>query len=167
MWIGYFDEALTGESPEGHGLVRFGADLQPEWLYPWRTALPRVDDCEAMNVTGETVVVCAYSDHHLITVTGQVATDLGPAPHRGARALLLEGNVGVLIGGYGPDHDLVTPFELSAEGPMQVGQQGRVVLPGGFDVQRVTWTCREGEAWALIGDTRYRLNLSRVLDILC
>lgn len=44
VWVGYFDEALTGKAPEGHGLVRFGSTLEPVWLYPWKSALPPVDD---------------------------------------------------------------------------------------------------------------------------
>jgi hypothetical protein len=167
VWVGYFDEALTGRTPEGHGLVRFGVDLKPEWLYPWQTQLRPVDDCESMNVVGETVYICPYSDHHVIAVSGQEAKDLGPSPHRGAVALLVEGTCGVLIGGYGADYDLVTPFEFAPDGPRPVGGQGRLVMPDGMEVQRVSWSCRGDQAWAQIGNTRYRLTVSQVFDALC
>lgn len=167
VWVGYFDEALTGRAPEGHGLVRFGADLQPEWLYPWNTDLPSVDDCESMNVVGETVYACPYLDHHVVRVDGGEVTDLGPAPHRGGQALLIEGDRGLLIGGYGADHDLMTPFEFTANGPMRVGSQGRVVMPDGLEARSRSWICRGGQAWTQVDNNRFRLGLSRVFDTLC
>ena len=36
FWVGYFDEAAaSGRGLGGHGLVRFGTDLQPRWRYPF------------------------------------------------------------------------------------------------------------------------------------
>ncbi len=166
MWVGYFDEALTGREPEGHGLVRFGVNLEPEWRYPWNTDLPSVDDCEALNVSGETVHACPYSAHHLISVTGQEVTDCGPAPHRGGQALLIEGKRAVLIGGYGPDYDLITPFELTNNGPTPVGGQGRLVMPDGLEVHNTKWACRGDQGWAQIGAGRYRLTLQDVFNAL-
>lgn len=167
VWVGYFDEALTGREPEGHGLVRFGKNLEPEWRYPWNTDLPSVDDCEALNVSGETVHACPYSAHHLISVTGQEVTDCGPAPHRGGQALLIEGKRAVLIGGYGPDYDLITPFELTNNGPTPVGGQGRLVMPDGLEVHNTKWACRGDQGWAQIGAGRYRLTLQDVFNALC
>ncbi|MFT4226531.1 MAG: hypothetical protein QM624_08935 [Micropruina sp.] len=166
VWVGYFDEALTGREPEGHGLVRFDDDLEPEWLYPWSTALPAVDDCEAMNVVGDTVYACPYSNHHLITVAGAEAKNLGPSPHRGAQALLIEDNRALLIGGYGADYDLVTLLELTAEGPKRRGGQGRLVMPDGLEVGHVRWTCRGAEAWTELRGTSYRISLSEAAQAL-
>ncbi|WP_122263909.1 hypothetical protein [Ornithinimicrobium cerasi] len=165
-WVGYFDEALTAQEPEGHGLVRFNSSLEPEWLYPWRSALPPLDDIMALNVFGETAYACPYREFHVIAATAAGATDLGPAPVTGAHALLVSGSRAVLIGGFGPDYDVVTPLEITPGGPVLAGRQGRVVMPDGLETRDVTWTCRGPEAHVCVNAARYRLSLDFVFDVL-
>lgn len=33
IWVGYFDEAMGGHGPAGHGLARFNDDLSVGWVY--------------------------------------------------------------------------------------------------------------------------------------
>ncbi|WP_130335422.1 hypothetical protein [Micromonospora kangleipakensis] len=62
VWIGYFDEGVYGNDPVGHhGIVRYAADLEPDWMYPYDTGFGPVDDCYTLNVEGETAWSCYYS----------------------------------------------------------------------------------------------------------
>jgi hypothetical protein len=80
IWVGYFDEsAASGRGLGGHGLVRFGPDLQPRWCYPFNAGLPRIDDCEALNVHDETAYAFVYNAHHLVSAGGTQGVDHGKA----------------------------------------------------------------------------------------
>jgi hypothetical protein len=142
IWAGYFDEAIGGSGPEGHGLARFTHGLEPEWLYPHGGDLPPIADCYTLNVAGETAYCCPYADFHLITVTGGRARDLGPVPARGATRLLVDGDRAALIGGYGPEYDLITPLRITAGGIKPDGPPSRMVLPDGLEIPRARSSCR-------------------------
>ncbi|GAA4974734.1 hypothetical protein GCM10023225_14830 [Kineococcus glutinatus] len=56
VWTSYFDEGVYADSGlNTRGLVRFGPDLSPQWLYPHpdEAGLPFIDDCYALNIDGE------------------------------------------------------------------------------------------------------------------
>ncbi|MGC4808074.1 hypothetical protein [Micromonospora sp. DT233] len=165
MWVGYFDEAMAGSGPQTHGLARFTGELVPDWLYPVNAGLPSIFDCYTLNVHGEDAYCCPYTDFHLISVAGDVPRDLGPAPYRSANCLLVDGAEGVLIGGWGPEYDLVTPLRLSRQGVESAGWQGRIVLPDGMEAQRLRYTCRGPDLHAFIRDTWYRLALDDLTTV--
>jgi hypothetical protein len=159
VWVGYFDEALGEPGPEGHGLARFTSALEPEWLYPFE-ALPPVDDCYALNVAAEVAYCCAYDSFHLISIDGTGARSHGPTSVTGAHLLLADGQRAALIGGYGPDYDVITPLRITADGVEPAGPQRRLVLPDGLEISRMRSTCR-GPDLHLISQrgTWYRLSL--------
>lgn len=159
VWVGYFDEAIGGAGPEGHGLVRFTPALRPEWFYPF-TDLPPIDDLYALNVAGETAYCCSYSSFHLISVQGDQVRDHGRVPVNGATQLLIDGDRAALIGGYGPEYDVITPVLVSGDSVEPAGQQRRLVLPDGMEIPRTQLTGR-GPDLHLITDrgTWYRLAL--------
>ena len=142
VWVGYFDEAMGGSGPQGHGLVRFTPDLNPDWLYPFDAGLPQVFDCYTLNVVLERAYLCPYTDFHLISVGDGDATDLGMAPCRMAHGLLMRGDEGVFLGGLAPEYDMVTPFRLTGEGVSSFGSQCRIVMPDGIEAQRLRYTFR-------------------------
>jgi hypothetical protein len=161
FWIGYFDEAAaSGRDLGGHGLVRFGPDMQPRWRYPFNTDLPCIDDCEALNLHGEDAYASVYKAHHLISVRGSHGVDHGKAPQGGAAALLVDGERAVLIGGYGADYDLATPISIDAQGVQVAGEQSRLVLPDGMEIRNARWTCRGPELHAIINGSWYRASLN-------
>lgn len=159
IWAGYFDEAIGGSGPEGHGLARFTPGLEPEWLYPHGGLLP-VADCYALNVTGEMAYCCPYTHFHLIAVTGSHSQDLGPAPVRGAARLLADGDRAALIGGYGPEYDLIMPLRITASGVEPDGPPSRMVLPDGLEIHRTRSSCRGPDLHLITGTgTWYHLSL--------
>lgn len=160
IWVGYFDEAAaSGRGLGGHGLVRFDSDLQPRWCYPFNADLPRIDDCEALNVQGETAYALVYNAHHLVSARGGRGVDHGRAPKGGVVAVLVDGERAALIGGYGADYDLVTPVRIDAEGVQVAGGQSRLVLPDGMEIRNARWTCRGPELHVLIDGSWYRASL--------
>ncbi len=165
-WVGYFDEAHASAGPGAHGLVRFGPDLRPVWEYPWNAGLPSVFDCYTLNVLGGVAWTCPYTDFHLISIDADAAVDRGKSPYQGASVLLIDGERGVLIGGYGPNYDLVVPFELTTGGAVATGNMGRVVMPDGLEVRGGGWSCRGNQAHVHINGARYGLTLMSVYDAL-
>jgi hypothetical protein len=161
---GYFDEAMGGSGPQGHGLARFTPDLSPDWLYPVGAGLPPVFDCYTLNVHAERAYICPYTDFHLISVADGEATDLGAAPYRSAHGLLMRGGEGAFLGGWGPEYDLVTPIRLTREGVEVFGSQCRIVLPDGIEAQRLRYTFRGDKLHAFVRGVWYVVTLDDLLD---
>lgn len=168
LWVGYFDEKSGSHYPGAHGLVRFDPDLKPVWTYPFDGTLPDQFDCLALNVSGSAVWTCSYTSHRLVSVTGDVITDHGAAPQHGATGLLIdaEGRRGALLGGYGPDYDVVVPFWITRDGLVEAGKRGRVVMPDGLELRRQRWSCREGIARLTVGTALYELTLASIFAAL-
>ncbi|MFV2104567.1 hypothetical protein [Micromonospora sp. LOL_024] len=162
IWVGYFDEAMGGAGPQVHGLARFAPDLEPGWVYPQRADLPPIDDCYALNVAGERAWSCAYTAFHLVAVDNDQAIDYGMAPQRGAAALLTDGSTGAMVGGYGPEYDLVTPFHIVEDRTVTAGGQCRLVLPDGLEVRERRIYGRGTELHVFIGRSWYRVDLAQV-----
>lgn len=135
IWAGYFDEGIFGTMPAAHGLIRFTPSLAIDWAYPQRE-MPTIDDCYALNVGGETASIGAYSAFRLITVNGDHARNHGPLPIRGASKLLIAGERAALIGGYGPEYDLITPLQITPAGVIPHGSKRRLVQPDGLEIPR-------------------------------
>jgi hypothetical protein len=93
---------------------------------------------------------------------GDQPTDHGQAPYRGAHALLIDGSFGALVGGYGPEYDLVGPFHIAAQRVDPVGEPLRLVLPDGLEVRGCRFFCRGPELHAVIGDGWYRADLDQL-----
>lgn len=166
IWVGYFDEA--SDELGLHKLVRLDSNLRPQWCYPHSSErdLPWVFDVVALNVHGETALCYAHADFHLVQVQADSVTDLGPTGVRGARAVVVDGFRGALIGGYGAEYDLVTPFAVQPGGRLDVGAPiGRLVLPDGRERDRLRFTARGAELTATDdGLVRYRVSVDELLD---
>jgi hypothetical protein len=158
IWVGYFDEAMSGTGPQTHGLARFSPDLAVDWLYP-RTTLPDIFDCYTLNVAGETATVCPYTNFHIVSVTGNQGTDHGASPYRGAHNLVRAADRVTLIGGYGADYDLVTPLRLARGRVEPDGRQHRLVLPDGREIHNARSYCRGHDLHLFIRGTWYRTSI--------
>jgi hypothetical protein len=162
VWAGYFDEAMGGNGPEGHGLARFTDDLTAEWLYPLDAGMPSISDCYSLNVAGETAYFCPYTDFHILSATGVRVTDWGPSPYRSAHNLLRSGPHLAVLTGWGPEYDVATMLRISPDGVRQEGGQCRMVLPDGMEARGLRYTCRGDELHAFIRSTWYRTDLDRL-----
>jgi hypothetical protein len=71
---------------------------------------------------------------------------------------LADGDRAALIGGYGPEYDLIMPLRITASGVEPDGPPSRMVLPDGLEVPRTRSSCR-GPDLHLITGTWYHLSL--------
>jgi len=148
VWAGYFDEAMGGSGPEGHGLARFNHDLTVDWLYPRDAGLPYISDCYTLNLVGETAHFCPYTDFHILSASADKVRDWGASPYRSAHSMLVRGADRAFLAGWGSDYDVVTVLRIGQDGVRLVGGQCRVVLPDGMETQRLRYTCRGGDLHA-------------------
>jgi hypothetical protein len=166
IWAGYFDEGIFGTMPAVHGLIRFRPGLAIDWAYPQRE-MPAIDDCYALNVCGETASISAYSAFRLITVNGGQARDHGPLPRRGSSKLLTAGGRAAVIGGYGPEYDLITPLQITPAGVIPHGPERRLVQPDGLEIPRTARAFCRGPSLHLFprdSATWYRLGLDDIFS---
>jgi hypothetical protein len=166
IWAGYFDEGIFGTMPAAHGLIRFTPGLAIDWAYPQRE-MPEIDDCYALNVDGETASIGAYSTFRLITVNGDHARNHGPLPVRGASRLIMAGEQAALIGGYGPEYDLITPLQITPAGVIPHGPKRRLVQPDGLEIPRPARAfCRGPDLHLFRRDsaTWYRVDLNDIVS---
>ncbi|WP_207123077.1 hypothetical protein [Actinocatenispora comari] len=159
VWVGYFDEALGGRGPEGHGLARFSSSLDSEWLYPGGSSLPSIVDCYTLNVDGEDAYCCPYTGFHLLAMRGDTVTDRGPAPHHFADGLLIDGTRGALIGGQQAEYDQATPMHLDTRRVAAAGAPRRIVRPNGIEIAGRGYQCRGPNLHVFINNTWYQIGL--------
>lgn len=166
IWLGYFDEA--GDELGLRKLVRLGPDLRPEWWYPFpseQPGLPDVFDVFALNVVGESAYCYAYTDYHLIRVEGDEVVDLGPAGVLGANAVVIDGERGAFIGGYGPEHDVITPFTVGPDGVRAGDPVGRLVPADSREAGLLRLTTRGPDLHAVTTwGSVYGITLEELLD---
>lgn len=141
VWVGYFDEGVFGNygwgdtnSPEpigAAGLIRFTADLQVDWRFPyeghpWGT----IDDCYALNVDGETAWACYYTDFPLVRIDDNAMTGWRNDLAEGVKAVVVGERTVGLFGGYGADRDRLLVASLGDSELTALGEY-RLVLPDG------------------------------------
>jgi hypothetical protein len=173
VWAGYFDEGVGGNlgwggkdgpAPMGrHGLVRFSSSLQAEWSFPSQVDQPwgAISDCYALNVDKDTVWTCYYTDFPIVRIRDGALT-VWRSSITGARALAAADSDLALVGGYGPDRDLLTVGTLSSEDLHLTGQY-RIVLPDGRPLPERTQVIGRGpDLHFLAGRDWYRLDLEHV-----
>jgi len=69
VWIGYSDMGVfDGDSLSRHGLVRFDESLQPRWTFVNNKSRHTIDDCEGVNVQGDTVWMCPYVEFPVVRI---------------------------------------------------------------------------------------------------
>ncbi|MDI6102798.1 hypothetical protein QLQ12_29675 [Actinoplanes sp. NEAU-A12] len=147
IWVGYFDEALFGPGElSQHMLVCYDDQLEATWRYPRTGELPLIYDCYALNVDGEDAVVCFLGTDmgifHLVSVRAGITTDHGTSPVSGVHGLLVNGVNALLVGGYPPDFDVLTPVMLGTGASASGGELRRLTRPDGREVWHARRFCR-------------------------
>ena len=111
IWVGYFDEGVFGnfgwgdqggEPPLGaSGLVRFNDRGEISWRFPASSSFEsQIHDCYALNVGDGSAWVCAYSEFAIQHVDRSCAVRAWTNQVSGAKALAVDGDRLVLVGGY-------------------------------------------------------------------
>ena len=105
VWIGYTDMGVfAGDSLSGHGLVRFNDSLQPVWTFVNTKSSHAIDDCEGINVHGDTVWMCPYVEFPVLRIRNDEVNSWGnPEFKTNIGAVLVDeatGTVGLISTGW-------------------------------------------------------------------
>ena len=169
-WVGYFDEGVFGNygwggpgpEPLGScGLARFAPGGEPDWRFP-PDDTASIDDCYALNVTGETAWACYYSDFPVVKVEkGQVTAWRNDLAH-GAKSLIVDDRRVGMAGGYRPHRDRLVIGELGDSDLREAGRY-RLVLPEGQPLpDDVRMVGRGPDLHVFHGTDWYRLSLTDI-----
>lgn len=121
--VGYYDEGVFGNfgwgGPDGPepigapGIVEFDADLRRVWAYPVDDdAAPAIFDCYALNVIGDTIWACPYTDFPVLRIQGDTITVWHNELAAGAHHLLVHDATVAFVGGYDHGSDCLTVAAL-------------------------------------------------------
>lgn len=139
IWIGYSDEGVIGNRGWGEGRGtepigaagwnRFDRQLVRTWSPP-----PQIIDCYALSTFGEECFVCPYTDWPILraspTRSGTCRLDRwATANITGATALLSDGSIAALFGGY-EERDRVAFGEMVGDSVRIAKRRGQLVLDG-------------------------------------
>src|SRR5215471_13127218 len=165
-WVGYFDEGVFGNFGWGtpgphpigcHGINCFNAELQLVTHAPGKF---EIVDCYAMNVVGESVYACCYSDWRVRRIDPSGAQTTWTNTVTGARNLLVSGKMVALVGGY-EERDRVVLGSLD-EGSFRIATSGNVSLDGAPLPSSALLVARGHELHALVDHDWYRCELKRL-----
>lgn len=157
IWVGYFDEGIfgnlgwgMGDGPEpiGHrGLVQFSSAFELLWEFP-RSDNP-IDDCYAMNVIGDEVWACYYSDFDVVRVRDGVVQHWGNAVES-AKAMAVTDDL-VALFGHWEERDRLTIGHLG-EISLKPRTKTRLTMPNGRRIpQEARVVGRGAELHVLVG----------------
>lgn len=169
-WVGYFDEGVYGNygwggpgpEPMGScGLSRFGPGGEQDWRFPPDDTAP-IDDCYALNVTGETAWACYYSDFPVVKVDdGEVTVWRNDLAHAARSLIVADRRVG-MAGGYRPHRDRLVIGELG-DNDLRDAVRYRLVLPEGQPLpDDVRMVGRGPDLHVFHGTDWYRLSLTDI-----
>lgn len=178
IWAGYADTGIFGNNGWGHvgakpigwsGVVGFSDSLQVDWRYPVDELGP-IDDCEAMTLTGESLWVWCYGDYQLALIDDRGAHariwqnpmrgSLHRVPAYGAQAVLIEGDLVALVGGYTgrKTHDRILTARLHDE--LVPERTLRLAMPDGSHLPGHAQVAGHGhDLNVFIGDRWFRIGL--------
>lgn len=107
IWVGYFDEGIySGDPLSAGGLTRFDEYGRQLWTYWPPSGFDHIATCYALNVSARTAWAYYYTGFPLVRITDTEVRPFPPGPVRGARGVLIHGNVVIFISGYDKPHQL-------------------------------------------------------------
>lgn len=143
IWVGYFDEGVFGNfgwsdpgpPPIGAGgLVVFDASGGILWEYPDESHTPPIDDCYAMNVTGDAATIFFYSTFPVCTIARDFALSFFPTPLRGCKAFAIADGRVLFSGQYNDVASTGYRGTLSPDRPAEM-EQVSFLHPDGTPIQ--------------------------------
>lgn len=152
--VGYYDEGVFGNfgwgGPDGpapigaSGIVEFDPDLRRVWAYPVDDeAAPSIFDCYALNVIGDTIWACPYTDFPVLQIEGDRITVWRNDLAAGAHHLLVHDATVAFVGGYDYDGDFLTVAAL-ADGRTQALATRRIEVVWASAVHDLLNTTAQG-----------------------
>lgn len=166
IWVGYFDEGVFGNFGWGYGgpeplgapgVVAWSLELEKVWELDASQGL--VADCEALNVAGDDVWVCPYTDFPVVRISDGGARVFSP-PNQllGVDGIIVDGERFGLIGSY-EEPSLFITGGLAGDRWI-IETRGELTLPDGSPLPKVDVHCRGAVAHLFHGSTWYTFALN-------
>ena len=172
IWVGYFDEGIYAPDENGvsrgvFGLNRFdasGASTLPPACRDWSTwPLPQISDCYAMNVVDDAIWLCTYIDFPISRLGFDGAARTWTNDKCGAKLLAVDGDLMVLLGGYGEERRHGVLLRLDQNAARRVGEFAVDV----GDIDELPLAGSRGDTLHFVeGDTWSRLSVADVASAL-
>ncbi len=143
IWVGWFDEGVFGNDgwhvpneewpPSSRGIGRFSAagDYRPPSLFPEKAGM--IADCYALNVAGDSVWACPYTDFPLLHLKQEGTVRWWSSEVAGAKALAVSNGHALLAGGYGERANQLVKVALDGSGD---GEAARILETGRLPLMR-------------------------------
>jgi hypothetical protein len=165
VWVGYAEEGILGSrlpvtvTPVGApGIVRFDADLNPQWSYDGQE-WGRVDDCDALNVDGDTVWTCYYSRIALVRIHDGATLGWHNPVASGASGILIDDRWVAFFGGYGTNLHRLVVASLEG-GTVNALREFRMTVEDGQPLPAGRVVGRGAQLHLLAGRDWYRFTLA-------
>lgn len=138
IWVSYFDEGVFGNfgwnQPMGaFGLNCFNRCGELIWRFSAPEGLDEIADCYAMNVDGDNVWLCYYTDFAFVRVDKNKKKHVWKNQVHGAHALAVDGDRVLLFGGYDKDKNRCVVQTLSSSGVAK--NKTRYSIKASFDLE--------------------------------
>ncbi|RTL41019.1 MAG: hypothetical protein EKK48_14915 [Candidatus Melainabacteria bacterium] len=162
IWVSYFDEGVFGNfgwnEPIGSsGLNCFNRCGEIAWRFSAPEGLDEIADCYAMNVNGDDVWLCYYTDFAFVRIDKNKNKHVWKNDVCGAGALAVEANRVLLFGGYGEDKARCIVQTLSSAGDSKNKTNFSVQCP--FELETTRVMARGSELHAVHEGKWYRLSM--------
>jgi hypothetical protein len=164
IWVGYFDEGVFGNfgwgGPDGpapmgaEGLVCYDPAGKATWKFKPNKELDYIVDCYALNVAGDCVWACYYTDFPIIRVDGQGKVDSWQTNLRGPRELAVSGTSVLAFGGYGENSADCVLLRLGKDRAERVAEV-RLRLPDFVNLRQSHVAGRGTALYVVAKDTLY------------
>ncbi|HEY6227717.1 MAG TPA: hypothetical protein VI282_11405 [Verrucomicrobiae bacterium] len=166
IWVSYFDEGVFGNfgwnEPMGAaGIVCFNARGEKVWDFVAPSKAGMVADCYAMNVAGDAVWACYYTDFPVVRIDAARKVRAWRNSVAGASAMAVNNRHVVLWGGYGEERMRCIVQEYSESEPeLKNSREIGLEFPAEVDAKGLRVTGRGAGLHAFVGARWYRWTMN-------
>lgn len=143
------------------GLVKFNAAGDIVWHYDGQAFDKWIDDCDALNVTGD-AWACLYTDFPILRIGETGPMRLWKSEIAGANAIAVDGQHVVLAGGYGDDRARLALLRLKAEGSSLLFE-AELDLGTANEAEQLLLTARGDQVHVVTALTWFRLSVAEIV----
>lgn len=170
VWVGYSDMGVFDSGPAADlsscGLVRFSSLLHPQWRFPNSAGPVRIDDCEGINVSGDTVWMCPFYKSPVARIRDDTMTVWQtPDARENIGAILVDeptARVGLVANRWSHQPGL-TALGALGEGTFEPQESVVIGLPDGRTIPPEAQLVAQGpDLHVFIGHDWYRTDLGRL-----
>jgi hypothetical protein len=140
------------------GLICFDATGRPAWEFTPPAGFDSICDCYALNVAGNAVWACYYTEFPLVKVDSEKQVQGWKNAVRGASALAVDGRRVLLWGGYGGSRTRAVIQDIGREA-LGNPRELAISLPPGFELAGASVIGRGSMQHAFVQSTWFTFDM--------